>query len=417
MPARDIALDVLDGCLGLKPRPAESLFEAHAGLKKLDTRDRAFARLLYMTCLRRMNALDKALSVHIAKTPKSLTLLNVLRLGAAQLLVLGTPAHAAVKETVTLARKRVPHGAKMVNAVLRRLSDDPLENVAETPPWLAASWSDAFGELESRGIESAHGREPPLDLTCPADRDRWARMLDGEPIGTQTIRLKRHGAIPDLPGYDEGAWWVQDAAAAALVPLLGDLRDCRVLDIGAAPGGKTAQLCAAGARVTALESVEKRAGRLRENMTRLRFSPEIVVDDVTRWTAGKPFDAILLDAPCTATGTIRRHPDILRTRRPGDPKRMSRIQRQMIEAALRQLAPGGRFLYAVCSMQPEEGPEQFAWVTSRHHDMRPVPINPATSGDLPVRLAGTGAMRTSPADLAGRGGMDGFFAALLQRES
>ncbi|MEZ5826807.1 MAG: RsmB/NOP family class I SAM-dependent RNA methyltransferase, partial [Geminicoccaceae bacterium] len=364
---------------------------------------------------RRMNALDKALSEYLQKTPKSLTLLNILRLGAAQLLILETPPHAALKETVDLARARAPHGSGMVNAVLRRIIGGALEPLRETPSWLFDSWCTSFGEKEALGVEAAHAVEPPLDITCPLDRDMWAERLGGVGLGAQSIRLRNHGAVSDLPGYADGHWWVQDAGAAALVPLLGDLDGRRVLDIGAAPGGKTAQLCSAGAHVTAIESSASRASRLRENAARLSLKAEIIVADALHWQADKPFDVIVLDAPCTATGTIRRHPDILRTRKPADAKRMASQQRQLLEAAIRQLAPGGLLLYAVCSLQHEEGPGQIERLLSGRFDVVPEPIDLSRLCDLPAHVPFDGAIRTSPADLASSGGMDGFFAALLRR--
>ena len=419
--ARSLALDVLDGCLGLKPRAAESLFDNHPGLGRLDARDRAFSRLLYVSCLRRMKALDAALAAHVKKTPKSLTLLNILRLGAAQLLILETPPHAALKETVDLARAKAPHGAGMVNAVLRRLVGSRLADAAagirETPSWLHESWAQAFGEREADGLEAAHGGEPPLDITCPVDREAWAERLGGVCLGKATIRLRDHGAIGELAGYGEGRWWVQDVAAAALVPLLGDVAGRHVLDIGAAPGGKTAQLCAAGARVTAIESSDARAVRLRENMKRLGFAPEIIVADACEWTGGGGFDAVLLDAPCTATGTIRRHPDILRVRKPSDAARMARQQRRLLEAAIRQLSPDGVLLYAVCSLQHEEGPGQIERLLSGANGVEPVPVDATRLGGLPAHVHADGTLRTSPADLADEGGMDGFFAALLKRHA
>ena len=413
--ARELALDVLDATLGRSPRPAEAVFDSHAALPRLSARDRAFARLLYVSCLRHLRALDSALSGPVQRQPKNLTLRNILRLGVAQLLLLDTPPHAAIKETVDLAKRRSPRGAGLVNAALRRLVGTVLPATDEIPAWLLDGWVRTYGAGTGRALGDAQLIEPPLDVTCPCERDQWASRLGGEPIGPASIRLGTAGAISALAGYDEGAWWVQDVAAASIVPLLGDLAGKRVLDIGAAPGGKTAQLCHAGAMVTAVEKAPGRAARLKVNMHRLGLEPEIVTGDVADLAEMAPFDAVLLDAPCTATGTIRRHPDIMRNREPAHVARMAEVQKRLLEAAYRRLAPGGLLLYAVCSLEAEEGPEQMEWVRKELSGLALEAIEPERLAGLPVRQDEPHQMRTLPCDLVAKGGMDGFFAALMRR--
>lgn len=423
--ARRVALDVLERVLGPEHRPFDESFQGHPQLMKLAVRDRAFARLLITTVLRRLGQIDHTVLPLLRYRPKDLAVTNMLRLGAAQLLFLSTPAHAAVGETVRLAGHGHSREIPLLNAVLRKLSAGGPSLLAgqdaarlNTPKWLWESWALAYGEERARLIAEAHLGEPPLDLSVkPAkgEPERWAEALGAEILPTGTLRRRAGGLVEALPGYDEGAWWVQDAAAALPALLLGKLKGRRVLDIGAAPGGKTAQLAAAGAAVTAIERSPRRAEFLVRNLGRLTLDAEIIVADALEWQAPAPFDAVLLDAPCSATGTIRRHPDVPWVKEPSDVARLGEAQARLLEAAVRMTAPGGLIVYAVCSLQPEEGPERIAALLAGDLPVERVPVTSAELKGLPVELTPLGEVRTLPCQLAASGGLDGFFIARLRR--
>jgi 16S rRNA (cytosine967-C5)-methyltransferase len=420
--ARRVALDVLDHVLGPEHRTFDETFQGHPQLARLAVRDRAYARLLVTTVLRRLGQIDHTALPLLRYRPKELRVHNLLRLGAAQLLFLSTPPHAAVAETVRLAASGFRREMPMLNAVLRRLASEGRQLMEgqdaprlNTPKWLWDSWAEAYGEERAREIAAAHLVEPPLDLSVKGDPERWASELGAEILPTGTLRRRAGGLIDALPGYDEGAWWVQDAAAALPALLLGPVKRRRVLDIGAAPGGKTAQLCAAGAAVTALERSPRRAEFLVRNLGRLTLDAEIVVGDALEWEAPAPFDAVLLDAPCTATGTIRRHPDVPWAKSPADVERLVEAQGRLLERAVRFVKPGGVLVYAVCSLQPEEGPARIAALLAGDVPVVRDPIARAEFKGLPVELTPEGEVRTLPCQLAASGGLDGFFIARLKR--
>ena len=405
--ARSVALAMLDATLGGQGRRAEADFQA------LEPRDRAFARALYGLALRRLGEIDAVLGPYLRRTPP-LPLLNVLRLGVCQIRLLRTPAHAAVGETVALAS---PGGRGLVNAVLRRVAAAEaadLDAIAlNTPPWLQARWKAAYGAETARAVMAAHLAEPPLDLSVKADPIGWAERLGGRVLPNGTVRLEGGGAVEGLAGFTEGGWWVQDAAAALPARLLGDVRGGRVLDLCAAPGGKTAQLAAAGADVTAVERDPARLALLRANLARLGLRVETVAADALAYAPAAPFPFVLLDAPCTATGTVRRHPDIPWTRRPDDVARIAARQGPLLDAAARLLAPGGTLVYAVCSLEPEEGERQVEAALERHPGLHRRPIDGDDIGGLPLAPTARGDLRTLPCDMADAGGMDGFFMARL----
>jgi 16S rRNA (cytosine967-C5)-methyltransferase len=420
--ARRIAIDVLDRVLRPDHRPFDETFQGHPLLAKLAVRDRAFARLLVTTVLRRLGQIDHTALPLLRYRPKDLPVTNMLRLGAAQLLFLSTPPHAAVAETVRLAAKGFRREVPMLNAVLRKLATEGRQLLEgqdaarlNTPKWLWDSWVAAYGEERARAIAEAHLGEPPLDLTVLRDAERWATELGAEILPTGTLRRRSGGLVDGLPGYDQGAWWVQDAAAALPAMLMGSIRGKRVLDIGAAPGGKTAQLSAAGARVTALERSPRRAEFLVRNLGRLTLDAETVVGDALEWRPPAKFDAVLLDAPCTATGTIRRHPDVPWAKSPADVGRLAEAQDRLLEAALGFLEPGGVLVYAVCSLQPEEGPRRIEALLASGAPTVRDPIARADLKGLPVDLTLAGELRTLPCHLATSGGIDGFFVARLRR--
>lgn len=389
----------------------------------LPARDRAFARLLVATVLRRLGQID-ALIAHCLNTPlppRAAMVHDMLRLGIAQLLFLRTPPHAAVATTVDLAEVRgfLSHKG-LVNAVLRRLSQEGPGLVAEqdaarlnTPDWLWRGWSQAYGEAGVRAIALAHLKEAPLDLTVPREPELWRERLDAILLPTGTLRRNAGGAITSLPGYAEGAWWVQDAAAAIPAKLLGDVAGQHVIDLCAAPGGKTAQLAAGGGRLTAIDRSPRRLDRLNANLARLSLSVEALVADAATWRPPEPVRHILLDAPCTATGAIRRHPDVPHLKTPDDVTRLAAVQERLVAAAIEMLAPGGTLVYCTCSLEPQEGPQQIAKLLARGAPVRRRPVDAAEIGGLSECLTADGDLRTLPCHLPEYDGLDGFYAARL----
>jgi 16S rRNA (cytosine967-C5)-methyltransferase len=336
---------------------------------------------------------------------------HVLRIGAAGLLLLGTPAHAAVATAVALARARglLPF-CKLVNAVLRRVAETgpaALEGLdgprLDTPSWLWAAWG-----AEARSIALAHQCEAPLDLTLMPGA---VAPPGGEALPTGSWRYPTGTRVAELSGYAEGKFWVQDAAAALPAKLLAPVPGERIADLCAAPGGKTAQLAAAGAEVIAVERDPERLARLGENLARLWLKARSVAADAGAWQPEAPLDAVLLDAPCSATGTIRRHPDVPHLKRPGDIAALAAQQDRLVAHAAGMLRPGGRLVYAVCSLLAEEGAERITGVP-----LRPEPFTPAEVAGIEAALTPQGWLRTTPALWPERGGIDGFFIARLRRD-
>jgi 16S rRNA (cytosine967-C5)-methyltransferase len=404
-------------------RTLDEALTIHRDLPDLAPRDRALARLLALTVLRRAPELD-AMIAPLLRTPlrgRAAPVQNLLRIGAAQLVFLGTPAHAAVATTVAAAQKTGNRAYKgLVNAVLRRLSREgaaPAENPGRvnTPDWLWDCWRDSYGEATAAAIATAHLGEPPLDLTVKQRPEWWAERLEAELLPTGSLRRATGGDVRALPGFAEGAWWVQDAAAALPARLLGDVAGRTVFDLCAAPGGKTAQLAAAGAEVYAVDADATRLKRLEENLARLGLGAHPVAADATQWTPRQPADAVLLDAPCTATGTIRRHPDIARLRRPADVQRLAALQDRLLARTADLLQPGGMLVYATCSLQPEEGPARIAAFLAQGAPFTREAIAPAELPGLEEALTPDGDLRTLPSHWAYRGGIDGFYVARLRR--
>jgi 16S rRNA (cytosine967-C5)-methyltransferase len=422
--ARAAALDILCQVLG-RHRPFDEVLDTHPGLAGLESRDRAFAHLLAATVLRRLGQLDALIGQCLARPLplKAEASRNLLRLGAAQLFFLGTPPHAAVGESVELAGAADGGGYKgLINAVLRRLAAEGEGRLAaqdaarlNTPDWLWRSWNAAYGGTAARAIAEMHLSEPPLDLTAKGDPAPWAEPLAAELLPTGSLRRQGGGDLRALPGFAEGAWWVQDAAAALPARLLGEVAGKRVFDLCAAPGGKTAQLAAAGARVTAVDRSTARLRRLAENLARLGLAASIIAADAGMWRPEDPADAVLLDAPCTATGTIRRHPDIPWLKRPEDVSRMAVEQDRLLRAALAMLRPGGVLVYTTCSLEPAEGPGRVAALLAGGAPLRRLPVAASETGGLAELLTPEGELRTLPCHLAERGGLDGFYAARLAR--
>lgn len=423
--ARAVALRALHRILGQR-RPFDEALERDPGFAGLETRDRGFAWLLVSTVLRRLGQIDAAVTACLAKplTPKAREAENILRLGAAQLLFLGTPAHAAVGETVTLTEGRLRPYAALVNAVLRRLAGDGPGLVASqdaarlnTPDWLWAAWVEEYGEAGARAIAAAHGEEPPLDLSVKADAAGWAERLGAELLPTGSLRYRGETSVAALPGYAEGAWWVQDAAAALPARLFGEIGGKLVIDLCAAPGGKTLQLAAAGARVVAVDRSAARLAQVDENLARTGLTAQTVVADAAAWRPPAPADCVLLDAPCSATGTIRRHPDIPYVKTPEDLARLAPLQDRLLDAAAEMVAPGGTLVYCVCSLDRREGVQRIAAFLQRQGRFRRIPTEARDVGGEAVFLTGDGDLRTLPSQRAAEGGIDGFYACRLKREA
>ena len=428
--ARRVAAEILEGVLR-RGRPLDDQLESHPGLAVLADRDRALARRLIATVLRRLGTLRHLLSLFLqqgapANAPRVETALLI---GAAQILWLDVPDHAAVDLAVRLAQadRRAGHYAGLVNAVLRRVAKEGPQHLAQidsadfdTPPWLLQRWTQAYGADAARAIARANGQEPALDITVKSDPEFWAARLRGTVLPTGTVRVVAQGRISLLPGFAEGAWWVQDAAAALPARLLGDLRGKRVADLCAAPGGKTMQLALASATVTAVDRSAARLERLRGNLDRVGLAAEVIAADVTEWNA-EPFDAVLLDAPCSSTGTIRRHPDIPWIKRETDITALTALQQRLLDRAAALVKPGGTLIYCVCSMEVEEGIDQVTALLQRESALRRRPITAAEVGGLAELLTPAGDLRSLPAHLPAAdsrlSGLDGFYAARLERLS
>jgi 16S rRNA (cytosine967-C5)-methyltransferase len=281
-----------------------------------------------------------------------------------------------------------------------------------------ARWTGAYGRPTAHAIAAMHGEEPPLDLTVKQDPDGWAARLRGRVVATGTVRLVAHGPVSLLPGYVEGAWWVQDAAAALPARLFGEVAGRRVADLCAAPGGKTAQLAAAGARVTAVDRSPARLARLRENLARLGLAAETIEADALEWQA-EPFDAVLVDAPCSSTGTIRRHPDIPWLKREVDVAAMASLQARLLDRAVALTRPGGTLVYCTCSLEPEECEMQVSALLERTPGLVRRPLAAAEVGGQAEFVTEAGDLRTLPCHWSDpdprMAGLDGFYAARLER--
>jgi len=398
----------------------------------LSARDRAFARLIVATVLRRHGELTAILTRFLSKPlpAKFGHVRQNLLSASAQLLCLGTPAHAAISLAVEVTRAERPsaHLDRLTNAVLRRVAAEGPALLAgldavglDIPDWMLARWERAYGPETARMIGEASLRPAALDISVKADAAHWAKELGGRLLPTGSVRVPAEGPIEALPGFREGAWWVQDAAAALPHRLLGDVRGQEVADLCAAPGGKTMALAAAGARVTAVDQSGARLERLKDNLRRTRLEADCIEADVATWSPGRLFDAVLLDAPCTATGTIRRHPDILHLKRAGDLEAIVPVQARLLESAAALVRPGGRLVYCTCSLEPEEGEWQIEAFLERHTELESRPAVAAELGVEPRSITPKGQLRTLPFHLAPEGsspgGIDGFFAARLERIS
>ena len=383
--------------------------------------DRAFARAVAMAALRRLGEIDQILDRKLQKAPP-LAVRTILRVALAQTLVLETPAFAAVSTAVKLAEREVktrPY-KNLVNAVLRGIErEGPGLTTAESnlPEWLAARWRATYGEATLTGLALAAREEPATDLSLKPEVDAAAvaEALDGEVMTGNTVRTGRRGDLSTWPGFEDGIWWVQDAAAAVPVRLLAPTTSESIVDFCAAPGGKTLQIAASGASVVALDRSDKRLDRLRANLARTGLSAEVVAVPAEDWDDPRTFDAVLLDAPCTATGTFRRNPEVLRATKPADVAKLADVQHRLLDAAAERVKPGGRLVYCVCSLEREEGETQIIAFLRRNPAFRTAPADPAVVGAPSEALTPEGWLRILPSMWAEKGGLDGFFIARLDR--
>src|SRR6201990_2543403 len=427
--ARRIAADVLDGVLH-KHRTLDDQLDgpaAHPGLKTLADQDRALMRRLVATILRRLGTLGHLLSKLLDRgiptdAPRAQ---SALLIGAAQILWMDMPDHAAVDLSVRLVQsdRRAAKYAGLVNAVLRRCAregaaivEDLKSEMLDLPPWLIKRWIAHYGEATAKAMALALSHEPSLDITVKSEAEQWATRLHGEALPTGTVRTLLQGSVTMLPGFSEGEWWVQDAAAALPARLFGDVAGKSIADLCAAPGGKTAQLAQAGARVTALDRSPARMARLRDHLARLTLGAEAVVADAVEWP-GDGFDGVLVDAPCTSTGTIRRHPDVAWLRQEADIAALATQQKRLLQKAVAVLKPGGTLIYCTCSLEPEEGEQAIAALLAAEPAMRRVPIEAGEVAGLTEILTAEGDLRTLPCHLPHPDprlrGLDGFYAARL----
>ncbi|KPP82239.1 MAG: 16S rRNA (cytosine967-C5)-methyltransferase [Oceanicaulis sp. HLUCCA04] len=405
----------------------DSALSAQPGYKAMDARDRAFARAILAAAIRRRGTLEAAFEHFMDRPlrPRELTGRAVLTLASAELLVLQTPPHAVVDGWVRImgASEDGRRLKGLTNAVLRRVSErgaeafiaaDPL---IDLPEWLRDRWVEHYGEDTARSMALARASAPPLDLSAKPDFDAagFAQQIGGVVLPTGTIRKEGIGDITALPGFEAGNWWAQDAAAALPVRLLAPQAGERIADICAAPGGKTLQLAAAGADVIAVDRSEARLKRVSQNLARTGLSADIITADATKWQPAEPLDAVLLDAPCSATGTLRRRPDVAWSKSEGDIASLAALQAALLDNAFAMLKSGGRLVYCTCSLEPEEGEAQIDAFLKRTPAAHRMPVGPDELSGLGDAATPDGDVRTRPDMWANEGGLDGFFIARLIR--
>jgi len=403
----------------------------HPQYRALDLRDRALVRAILVTALRYRMTIAGLVARRLEKPlpPNATALSHILHVAAAQILFLDVPDSAAVDLAVTHAKAdpRTARFSGLVNGVLRAVARGKhaelagaLAQTEDAPQWFSDRLKTAYGEETAKRILAAHRHEAPVDFSVKADPGLWAQKLGGVVTPVGTVRVERLAApVTELPGFQEGAWWVQDAAASLPARLLGDVCGLRVADLCAAPGGKTAQLVLAGARVTALDSSKNRIARLRQNLDRLVLTAEFVQADLLEFKPGTPFDAVLLDAPCSSTGTVRRHPDVPWTKSPADIAKLADLQARLLAHAVTLVKPGGRIVFSNCSLDPLEGEDLYREFLARTPAVIHDPVFPGEVAGLDCYLTPEGTLRSTPAgmDLGSPGisGLDGFFAARMRK--
>lgn len=408
--ARAATLAILTAIMEEGQTMAVVLANKNGALKGVGPQDRARAQRLALQVIRLLEPIDRLLEPHLRKAPP-LAVMNILRLAVTELHD-GTAAHGVVNAAVELARKgqKTTHMAGLINAVLRKIPEGaPLAGPAQMMPrWLRQPLVHAYGREVVTAIETVQAKAPPLDIT-----PRGQTLPEAILLPTGSIRLTEPGQVSTLPGYATGDWWVQDAAAALAAPLLAAQAGEKVLDLCAAPGGKTLQLAATGAHVTALDISAPRMEKLRENLTRTRLQAKIVIADALHWQPDHLFDAVLLDAPCSATGTIRRHPELPFLKDGSELAELTALQAALIDRALMFLKPGGRLVFCTCSLLPDEGEAQLTAALARHPGL--TVQRPDLPGIDPAWISAEGGLRLRPDYWPDLGGMDGFFMASLTR--
>lgn len=425
--ARQAAVELVSGVL-LKNKPLDDLMREP--FMPSESRERGLARMIAATVFRRHEGLVAALDALLLKplSGRSLIVRPILLVGLAQILHLDVKNHAAVDLAVRIAAQDRSTQAYrgLINGVLRNavrhapdmrmLIEDPSEYL---PQWLRDRWIAAYGEARTRAIADLLLVEPGLDLSVKSDVDVWAEKLGGQALPIGSVRLAGSHAVPDLDGYDSGEWWVQDAAACIPAKLFGDVSGKAIVDLCAAPGGKTAQLASAGAKVTAIDRSAKRFERHQENMERLGLEVMSVKADAANWKPEQLVDGVLLDAPCTATGTLRRHPDLLVLKSPQDIGKLALAQARLLDNSCDMLRPGGRLIYCTCSMEPEEGEDQIARLLEARPEMSRASIEPEEVPGFESAINADGDLRITPEMLTGpspaESGATGFFIARLTR--
>lgn len=414
--ARRLAVGLLGGIL-VERRPFDELWDSDPAIAALDPRDRGLVMALTLTALRHKGEADAVLASFLDKPlpRKAGAAALILLAGATQLLFMEMPPHAVIDLSVRLAKEDqgAKHFSGLINAVLRKVAEGGVSLLEgldaprlNTPDWLWTRWIKTYGEDTTRAIARAHMQEPYLDVNVKNSPEHWATALGGTLLPTGAIRLKASSGIEQLPGFAKGAWWVQDEAAGLPVRLLGDVKGKQVLDLCAAPGGKTLQLCALGAHVTALDISGARLGRLRDNLRRTGFAASVVTADVFDYRPPELFDAVLLDAPCSATGTIRRHPDLPSLKTAEQIGALVELQWKMLAHAATLVKPGGILVYCTCSLEPQEGEKQVTAFLKKNPEFS---VASAHMPD-PAMVSPQGFLRTLPSM-----GMDGFFAAGLTK--
>jgi 16S rRNA (cytosine967-C5)-methyltransferase len=426
--SRKVALDLLTDVLERK-QPLDLSLEINKDMQTLPARDKAFVRMIVATTLRRKGQVDDFIrrAMDSKKEASPSIVQNILRIGATQIAYMNVPDYAVVNTSVEMATQYRLHKQKgLVNAVLRRIAreyrdwelkqDETRFNV---PSWLMESWIKAYDLKVAAKIAQASLIEAPLDISIKNQEmaEYWSGTLEATVLPTGSLRRQSGGQVYELSGFNDGEWWVQDASATIPAQLFGDIQGETVIDLCAAPGGKTAQLASMGAKVIAVDRSAKRMNRLKENMARLGFADQVNAEivDGSVWQPKESVKSILLDAPCSATGTVRRHPDLMYIKKQDDVKRLSDLQYRLLEHAINLLETGGTLIYCTCSLQKEEGEEQIEKVLGSGLPVKRVPIVPAEVGGQESFINEFGDIRVLPFYLATQGGMDGFFISRLQK--
>ena len=420
--SRMVAVDVLNAVLNKKQRLEASFRRSSAG-KDLCTQERAFSRQLIFTTLRRLGQIDDLISKSLLNPEKKISrkTQNLIRIGVCQLIFLRTRDYAAISTTVDLAKRRkFKAPASLINAVLRRVQRDSEivlksqdKEQLNTPSWLWRSWKKLYGEDETRAIAQAHMVEPLLDLSFKGCPGRDLLKLNGVILPWGTVRCNVSGEVANLPGFKEGHWWVQDSASRIAVKLLGNVADKTVVDMCAAPGGKTLFLASLGAKVIAIDISKERLTNLNKNLSRLNLKAEVIEADSIYWRPNRKVDYVLLDAPCSSTGIIRRHPDVAHLKKAPIIKNLALTQSKLLESASKILNTSGTILFCTCSLQYEEGFGQVKTFLEKNPDFK---LDKISGNEVFSRENYSGVFRSLPSDFSGWGGLSGFFAARLKRE-